>query len=107
MPSLPFGRKQEKLRPACQLPIWQQLLAEADLCARYATEAAQCGRFCAACGLILTADALCRRALGATSNRSEQNVIESEVVPRLGFYQNEVGRLLEQAVTTHLEDISS
>lgn len=76
----------------------QQLLQEADLCADYARDAADCGRFCAACGLILTASALCNRALEASGARCE-----AEVASRLGFYQDEVDRLLEAAIARRLD----
>ncbi len=83
---------------ASQLPAWQQLLEEADLCAAHAQDAAQCGRYCAACGLILTANALCARALESPSARRELLTVESAVASRIGFYQDEVDRLLEHTV---------
>lgn len=93
----PFARKS-----ATQLPVWQQLLEEADLCASHAQEAAQCGRFCAACGLILTANALCTRALETPVSTCELRAIEVAVAVRMGFYQDEVDRLLNRSVQNHL-----
>lgn len=81
------------------LTAWQQLLQEADLCADYARDADQCGRYCAACGLILTASALCNRALESAEARCE---VEAEVMGRLGFYQDEVDRLLEKSIARRL-----
>lgn len=81
---------------------WRQLLDEADLCATHAREAAQCGRFCAACGLLITANALCLRALESPSARSELLVVEGAVTSRLGYYQDEVDALVERAVAKRL-----
>lgn len=82
---------------------WQQLLEEADLCADHAQSAANCGRFCAACGLLMTASALCNRALQSPDVRCFASEVEGAVARRLGFYQDEVDKLLEAAVTRRLE----
>ncbi|BCM93744.1 hypothetical protein IAD21_05635 [Abditibacteriota bacterium] len=94
----PFARKS-----APELPVWKQLLEEADLCASHAQDAAQCGRFCAACGLILTANALCARALESPSAKCELLAVEGAVASRMGFYQDEVDRLLNRAMQGHLQ----
>lgn len=93
------------MKPTLSLPAWQQLLQEADLCADHARDAASCGRFCAACGLIMTASALCNRALESPDVRCAQREVEGEVASRLGFYQDEVDRLLESALTGRLAGI--
>lgn len=83
--------------------LWIELLKEADLCADYAQEAANCGRFCAACGLIMTADALCERALANGATCGQRVEIESAVASRRGFYQDEVEKLVECAVLRRLK----
>ncbi|RYX83137.1 hypothetical protein EON83_16445 [bacterium] len=90
-------------KSAPELPLWKQLLEEADLCASHAQDAASCGRFCAACGLIMTANALCARALESPSAKCELPIVEGAVAERMGFYQDEVDRLLNRSVQGHLQ----
>ena len=81
---------------------WRDLLSEADECAVLSREAASSGSFCAACGLLLTADALCRRALNGRCGAAEDLSREAAVNFRRGIYQNEVDHLIESAVRVRL-----
>ena len=81
---------------------WRDLLSEADECAVLAREEASKGCYCVACGLLLTADALCRRAMKRQCGAAEDLSREAAVNYRRGVYQHEVDQLLDSAVRAKL-----
>ncbi|RYG53622.1 hypothetical protein EON80_32520, partial [bacterium] len=72
---LPEFDKIEIVEPEPPL-LWRRLMEQADLCFEHAAQAAQGKRFSAACGLIVTAQELLRRAQSVQCSARDHLVLE-------------------------------
>ena len=86
--------------------LWRKLIEQADVCLEYARLAEKGLRFSAACGLILTANELLRRALCVECNSTTHLVLERAVIERLDASRRDLERLLELAVQVRMFGIA-
>jgi hypothetical protein len=91
----------EVLDPTTPL-LWRRLLEQADLCFEHAGQAAQGKRFSAACGLIITAQELLRRAHSLDCSACDHLVMEQAIIVRLDRARRELDEWLELAVEVRL-----
>jgi hypothetical protein len=82
--------------------LWRRLLEQADLCFEHAAQAAQGKRFSAACGLIVTAQELLRRAQIVHCSSCDHLVLERAIIIRLDRARHELEELLDLAVDVRL-----
>lgn len=82
--------------------LWRRLLDQVDLCFEHAAQAAQGKRFSAACGLIVTAQELLRRAQCLHCSARDHLVLERAIIVRLEHARRELDEWLELAVEVRL-----